>query len=254
MSEDKVKELEAQLKELQEKMSNMYDGDYVKQLRDEAAKHRVQKQEYKAKAEQLDDTELEQFNQWKSDTARQKYEQLIKEGKFDQIEQGYKDKLAEAQADRDKLVKHYEDKIASLTQGFDTMLVNRELTDLASKNGAINPAMVAKLLSDRVKVERDDAGTMNLTVLDGTGQPLKDEKASPVSLEGFMTQIKTTDDYSFMFSGGKNGSGSNTSNYQTSGIKNPFSKESWNLTEQTRLFNEDKALFDRLQEEAKSQQ
>jgi hypothetical protein len=39
---------------------------------------------------------------------------------------------------------------------------------------------------------------------------------------------------------------SNQNNQGNEGIKNPFSKDSWNLTEQAKLYNTDKQLYDRL--------
>ena len=80
----------------------------------------------------------------------------------------------------------------------------------------------------------EENGDFDIRVVDDDGEDRYDSDGKPMSVEGLVALMRASDDYGFAFEGdGATGSGSRQSNGsgKTNG-PNPWSKRSWNLTQQ----------------------
>ena len=169
----------------------------------------------KAKADDLK-TEVDDLKQQIADRNKQ----LDDLKKLDP--EGLKDEIQKLQEANKKAQEEYEAKI-------DKMIVNNEIERELLRAGAKNIKAVKALL-DLSKVQRDGE-----TVKGHTDQIQALQKAEDSK---FLFSIEDKGD-KFKFKGAKPGEGADGGN---KGIKNPWSKESWNLTEQGRILKENPEL------------
>ena len=154
-------------------------------------------------------------------------QQLESQGKYQEARQALEQQYREATAEKDKRITDLESRVRELE------LITPAVTALADI--VHDPDMVLKTKLSADRIEREPDGTV--VVVDGYQRTPVHEWAK--TLPAWMQKQPKPQ-----------GSGAPSAGASTGGIPagmtNPFSKDSFNLTEQSRLFRTDKDLYDRL--------
>jgi len=155
-------------------------------------------------------------------------QQLESQGKYTEARQQLEQQFREAAAAKDQRIAELESRVRELE------LVTPAVTALADI--VHDPDMVLKTKLNAEQIEREPDGTV--VVVDGYERKPVAEWAKQ-SLPSWM-QKQPKPQGSGAPSGGNGGSGI------PAGMTNPFNRDSFNLTEQARLFKTDRDLYDRL--------
>jgi hypothetical protein len=154
-------------------------------------------------------------------------QQLESQGKYTEARQALEQQYREATAEKDKRIADLEARVRELE------LITPAVTALADL--VHDPDMVLKTKLPADRIEREPDGTV--VVVDGYQRTPVNEWAK--TLPAWMQKQPKPQ-----------GSGAPSAGASTggipAGISNPFSRDSFNLTEQARLFRTDRDLYDRL--------
>jgi hypothetical protein len=153
-------------------------------------------------------------------------QQLESQGKYQEARQALEQQFREATAEKDQRIASLEARVRELE------LVTPAVTALADI--VHDPDMVLKTKLSADQIERDPDGTV--VVVDGYQRTPVQEWAK--TLPAWM-QKQPKPQGSGAPSGG-------VSSSIPTGMSNPFSRESFNLTEQARLFRTDRDLYERM--------
>lgn len=153
-------------------------------------------------------------------------QQLESQGKYQEARQALEQQFREATAEKDKRISELESRVRELE------LVTPAVTALAEIVHDPDLVLKTKLSPDAIQREAD--GTV--VVVDGYQRTPVSEWAK--TLPAWM-QKQPKPQGSGAPTGGNNGA-------IPSGMANPFSRETFNLTEQSRLFRTDRDLYDRM--------
>jgi hypothetical protein len=153
-------------------------------------------------------------------------QQLESQGKYQEARQALEQQFREATAEKDQRIASLEARVRELE------LVTPAVTALADI--VHDPDMVLKTKLSADQIERDPDGTV--VVVDGYQRTPVQEWAK--TLPAWMQKQPKPQ-------GGGAPSGGVSSSIPT-GMSNPFSRESFNLTEQARLFRTDRDLYERM--------
>jgi len=156
---------------------------------------------------------------------RAEQSELEAQGKYQEARQALEQQFREATAQKDQRIADLEIRVRELE------LIAPAVTALADI--VHDPDLVLKTKLKPESIERDPDGTV--VVVDGYERKPVSEWAK--SLPAWMQKQPRPQ------GGGAPAGGSATA---TIGIKNPFAPESFNLTEQSRLYRTDRDLYDRL--------
>jgi hypothetical protein len=188
----------------------------------------------KEKAPALPDgVDVEELIQYKR---RKEQEELESKGKYDEALKQYAQQFQERE-------EGYKRRIAELeAQNVVNQLDNRVIAILAEQ-GAHNPSDALRLVRDQLK-------------LNDEGKPVGVDGYNEIPLNDWVEKLKQERGYLFKMqqprgSGAPVGvrpSGTDT----PVGVKNPFSREHFNLTEQSRLYRTDRDMYERLKAAATS--
>lgn len=157
---------------------------------------------------------------------RAEQSELESQGKYQEARQALEQQYREATAQKDQRIAELEIRVRELE------LLTPAVTALAEI--VHDPDLVLKTKLNAEQIERDSDGTV--VVVDGYQRTPVAEWAK--TLPAWMQKQPRPQ-----------GSGAPTSGASASvpaGMKNPFSPDSFNLTEQSRLFKTDRDLYDRL--------
>jgi hypothetical protein len=154
-------------------------------------------------------------------------QQLESQGKYSEARQALEQQFREATAEKDQRIAALESRVRELE------LVTPAVTALADI--VHDPDLVLKTKLSADQIERDPDGTV--VVVDGYQRTPVSEWAK--TLPAWMQKQPKPQ-----------GSGAPSAGASTGGIPagmaNPFSRDSFNLTEQARLFRTDRDLYDRM--------
>jgi hypothetical protein len=160
-------------------------------------------------------------------------QQLESQGKYDEARQALEQQFREATMQKDQRIAELEAKIRELE------LLTPAVSALADI--VHDPDMVLKTKLNSDQIERESDGTV--VVVNGYQRTPVGEWAK-ATLPAWMQKAPTPQ-----------GSGAPVNNNSIGqvppGIKNPFAAETYNLTEQARLYKVDRDLYDRLKTAAK---
>lgn len=192
-----------------------------KELADEKRKLR----QYEKIAEQLPDgADIKELIDFKRNHEQQ---QLESQGKYQEARQALEQQFREATAQKDQRIAELEARIRELE------LLTPAVSALADI--VHDPDLVLKTKLNADQIEREADGTV--VVVNGYQRTPVTEWARATLPAWMQKQPKPQ------------GSGApigGTSNPLPAGMKNPFSRESFNLTEQSRLYRTDRDLYDRM--------
>ena len=165
---------------------------------------------------------------------RKEQEELESQGKYSEARQALEQQFRDITAEKDKRISELESRVRELE------LVSPAVTALAEV--VHDPDLILKTKLSADKIEREQDGTV--VVVDGYQRIPVQEWAK--NLPAWMQkQPKPTG------SGAPIGNRGSTGDIPA-GTKNPFSREYFNLTEQSRLFKTDRDMYERLKAAAKS--
>ncbi len=155
---------------------------------------------------------------------------LEKQGKYGEARQALEQQFREATAEKDKRISELEARVRELE------LITPAVSALADV--VHDPDLILKTKLTSEQIEREPDGTV--VVVDGYQRTPVSEWAK--TLPAWMQKQPKPQG-----SGAPSGRASSDS---VAGIKNPFSKETFNLTEQSRLFKTDRDMYERLKNAA----
>ena len=155
---------------------------------------------------------------------------LEKQGKYGEARQALEQQFREATAEKDKRISELEARVRELE------LITPAVSALADV--VHDPDLILKTKLTSEQIEREPDGTV--VVVDGYQRTPVGEWAK--SLPAWMQKQPKPQG-----SGAPSGRASSDS---VAGVKNPFSKETFNLTEQSRLFKTDRDMYERLKNAA----
>jgi len=181
----------------------------------------------KSKSKVPDGINVDELLEFKRNYEQQ---QLESQGKYQEARQAMEQQFREATAEKDQRISQLEARVRELE------LVTPAVTALADVVHDPDMVLKAKLSADRLEREAD--GTV--VVVDGYQRTPVQEWAK--TLPAWMQKQPRPQG---------SGAPSATSSAPLTGIKNPFAKESFNLTEQARLYRADPELYERLKAAAK---
>jgi hypothetical protein len=157
---------------------------------------------------------------------RAEQSELESQGKYSEARQALEQQYREATAQKDQRITELEARVRELE------LVTPAVTALADL--VHDPDMVLKTKLSSDQIERDPDGTV--VVVDGYQRTPVSEWAK--SLPAWMQKQPRPQ--------GSGAPSGRSSSELPLGIKNPFAQESFNLTEQSRLFRTDRDMYERL--------
>ena len=181
----------------------------------------------KSKSKVPDGINVDELLEFKRNYEQQ---QLESQGKYQEARQAMEQQFREATAEKDQRISQLEARVRELE------LVTPAVTALADVVHDPDMVLKAKLSADRLEREAD--GTV--VVVDGYQRTPVQEWAK--TLPAWMQKQPRPQG---------SGAPSATSSAPLAGIKNPFAKESFNLTEQARLYRADPEMYERLKAAAK---
>jgi hypothetical protein len=155
---------------------------------------------------------------------------LEKQGKYGEARQALEQQFREATAEKDKRISELEARVRELE------LITPAVSALADV--VHDPDLILKTKLTSEQIEREPDGTV--VVVDGYQRTPVGEWAK--TLPAWMQKQPKPQG-----SGAPSGRASSDS---VAGVKNPFSKETFNLTEQSRLFKTDRDMYERLKNAA----
>ena len=162
--------------------------------------------------------------------AKAEQENLEKQGKYGEARQALEQQFREATAEKDKRISELEARVRELE------LITPAVSALADV--VHDPGLILKTKLTSEQIEREADGTV--VVVDGYQRTPVGEWAK--TLPAWMQKQPKPQG-----SGAPSGRASSDS---VAGVKNPFSKETFNLTEQSRLFKTDRDMYERLKNAA----
>jgi hypothetical protein len=164
---------------------------------------------------------------------KKEQEELESQGKYNEARQALEQQFREITAEKDQQIAQLEARVRELE------LVSPAVTALAEV--VHDPDLILKTKLSADKIEREQDGTV--VVVDGYQRVPVQEWAR--TLPSWMQKQPKPQ-------GGGAPIGGRPSGDIPAGTKNPFSREHFNLTEQSRLFKTDRDLYERLKAAAKS--
>ena len=157
---------------------------------------------------------------------RAEQSELESQGKYSEARQALEQQFREATTQKDQRITELESRVRELE------LVTPAVTALADLVHDPDMVLKTKLTSDRI--ERDPDGTV--VVVDGYQRTPVSEWAK--TLPAWMQKQPKPQ--------GSGAPSGRSSGEMPLGVKNPFAQESFNLTEQSRLFRTDRDMYERL--------
>ena len=161
---------------------------------------------------------------------KKEQEELESKGKYDEALKQYAQQFQERE-------EGYKRRIAELESKLTVNQLDNRVVAILAEQGAHNPHDALRLVRDQLK-------------LDENGNPVAVDGYNEVPMDQWVERLKAERGYLFKAPTIK-GSGAPVgtrvgSNEVPAGTKNPFTREHFNLTEQSRLYKTDRDLYERL--------
>ena len=182
----------------------------------------------KEKAPALPDgVDVEELIQYKR---RKEQEELESKGKYDEALKQYAQQFQEREDG-------YKRKISELESQVVVNQLDNRVIGILAEQGAHNPSDALRLVRDQLKLNDD-------------GVPVGIDGYNEIPINDWVEKLKQERAYLFKMQQAR-GSGAPigvkpVSGDVPAGTKNPFSREHFNLTEQSRLFRTDRDMYERL--------
>lgn len=255
-----------------------FSEDYVKELREEAAKHRTEKNKLKEemsglttklndltdKFSTIDTDEYQSLKEEKAELLKKQKEaereQMKKQGEFDKlIEQTKQEMLDEfivkesefkTKIDSESIrAVDLENKVKELEARYEQTVLRHAVVAAAAKEECINPELIELMIDKEITIDRDDNGNALFYFKDDSGEVRKTEKGKPFTVADRIAEMKQSESFAPLFRGATNGGGSQTKEKGDT-VDNPWKKETFNMTKQVQLIKSNREMAIKLAAEA----
>lgn len=174
-----------------------------------------------------DGVDIEELIQYKR---RKEQEELESKGKYDEALKQYAQQFQERE-------EGYKRRISELEAQVVVNQLDNRVIGILAEQGAHNPSDALRLVRDQLKLNDD-------------GVPVGIDGYNEIPITEWVEKLKQERSYLFKMQQAR-GSGAPIGSKPVSGdmpagVKNPFSREHFNLTEQSRLYRTDRDMYERL--------
>jgi hypothetical protein len=218
-----------------------FSEDYVKGLRQESAKYRTKLKELEEKLGELDRIDLEEYERLKKEKEEAERKRLEAAGEFDKIKEQLQNSHQKELIKRDTEIAQLESGIAQLEAALDRSTLDNAIALELAKVKSYNPKLIAMQLASETKIERSEDGHRIIRLVNEDGSTHVNGKGEAMSLRERLAEMKQDEAFAILFEGAIVGAGSRTSG-NGGKLKNPWLRDSFNLTEQGRLVRESPEL------------
>lgn len=191
-----------------------------------------------------EDFDPEEWERIKAERAKAEEDRAKEEGRWEE----YKQELVDQHKEREAAVAQERDQFRSQLEN---VLIDNAIIGAISKAKG-NAELLQPHVRRHVKLFEDD-GKLNARVVDQSGNPrIAGAEGDYMTIEGLLEEFKKSDTYAPCFEGSRaTGSGAGGNGNGSGGaVKNPFARDTLNLTEQARLKRDDPEAAARLQKAA----
>lgn len=193
--------------------------------------------------ETMSNEERDELKRLREAEEKRQEEEAKKRGEFDKIRQKDQERYEKERTELAKKAETYQ-------QRYEREYVeNRLLASLNAEKG--EELLLMPHLKSRVRYEETDDGGQRLVVLDADGQQMLGEKGEPATLKDLHEEFKRHDVLSRAYPADRIPGTGSRPNRSGAGVRNPWQKDTWNMTEQMRLLQENPALAEQLKQSAK---
>jgi DNA-binding transcriptional MerR regulator len=145
-----------------------------------------------------------------------------------------------------------DEEIAKMRQSLESYLVDASATAAIAELKGV-PQLLLPHVKTSVKVVENE-GRYVVQIVDAAGTPRVNSKGEPLTIKELVEEMRLSEVFGRAFeptgTSGGGASGGKPSN--SAGIKNPWKKETFNLTEQGRIYRENPKLAEQLEKEAEA--
>jgi hypothetical protein len=198
-------------------------------------------EEFKARFDGIDPEAVRQLG---AEKARLEEEQRLKEGKFQEV---LETRLKNAKGEWDKERKTLTEDRDTLTSRLTAIQIDQGVLTVATKRG-LRPTAIPDITARARTVFKLVNGAPRAFEADGTTVRYGRDGVTPMTLEEWVDAQTSDAPHLFESNAGGgaagNPAGGGTGSHRS--VKNPFRKETWNLTEQMKLQKSDPGLAARL--------
>lgn len=255
-----------------------FSEDYVKELREEAAKHRTEKNKIKEEMEGLttklndltdkfstiDTDEYQRLKEEKAELLKKQKEaereQMKKQGEFDKLIEQTKQEMLDEFMKKESEFKTKIDsestkantltnQIKELEARYEQTVLRHAVVAAAAKEDCINPELIELMIDKEITIDRDDKGNALFYFKDENGEVRKTDTGKPFSVADRIAEMKQSESFAPLFRGATNGGGSQTKEKGDT-VDNPWKKETFNMTKQVQLIKSNREMAIKLAAEA----
>jgi hypothetical protein len=217
----------------------------VKGLKSALDNVRAERDEAKKAAAKLKDVNPEEYQRLlRENEQRIEREQAVQREAATKIEEAERAHAAE--------VAKLNAAITKLRASYHELFVETQATGAIIDEKGV-PQLLMPHLRSRIRVKEERDGSLKLEVLKADGQPMLSDKGEPGAPIDLVKELKLSDTFGRCFDGGGQGgagAGNNRGGHNGAPPRNPWKKDSLNLTEQSRIYKENPALAATLRQEA----
>lgn len=185
----------------------------------------------KEAATTTDNVDVEEYEQLKREKAEREEAEAKKRGEFEKL-------MAQKTEKHEAEVKRLKDELSASRQRIERMTIMNEVTASIAAEKA-NARLLTPQILDRV---RYDESTGEVVVLGKDGEPMLGEKGEAATLKDLHEEFKRDADLQSCYPATAIPGTGSRPNVGKGGVRNPFTKEHYNLTEQMKLQRENPAL------------
>jgi len=229
-----------------------YGEAYVKELRSEAAKYRTKMKEFETRLAQFDGFDIDEYHRLKDAQEALEHDKLTKAGEFDKLRQKLVDEHTKELGKEKERTAALEVEVENLKKELQQTIIRNEIASAASVAKALNPKLVEMAVMSQVRIEEIDGVGKVIRVIEPDGTPrINIKTGKPLTILELMEDMRQSEEYAMLFAGGVSGAGSKTTHsFGGSNIKNPWKKDTFNLTLQAQIVRQSPELAAKLKTEA----
>lgn len=167
----------------------------------------------KEKLKAFDGFDIEEFNKLKADLEKQHKDKHVKDGNVEELIKRHEAEKQQLIADRDKKVADLEKKLTEREKAFESELVKAAVSTAIGESKG-NMTLLLPHVTSKVRAALKD-GQYQIEVVDDKGNArINPKDASPLSIKGFLDELKQNKDYAVAFpeNKGANPPGNNNPN------------------------------------------
>jgi len=156
----------------------------LERLKEELARTRQEAAERRVALKKYADVDPEEYKTLKQKMEEIKQKELEEQGKWEEAKKAIIDNY-------ESKIKEYETKYKDITSKYKKVVINDKIINSAAKFNAINPSQIAVLIRDNVTLNEKG----EVEVLNEDGKPIYNEKGELLSVEEYVKNFLTENQY-----------------------------------------------------------